>query len=325
MIAARAMRDSFLEKIYQEMAVNKDIFFVSADFGSPILDRIRAEFPERFLNVGIAEQNLINISAGLSLEGYLVFAYAIAPFITMRCYEQIRVNLALLSEVRHMNVNLIGVGAGYSYVVSGPTHQCYEDLTIMRALPNMTVYSPADHIAAAALFAPCVMQKGIKYIRLDAQVLPSLYENINVADGFYVHSIGNKVCLLATGYMVHTALTVANKLKTLGIRTGVIDLFDITHFSREQLKKQLLNYKYLYTLEEGFKGRGGIDAMMFDFLSESNVSIKMHNFGVLGTYNFEIGSRKSLHEKVGIGFEYITNKILTDINCNILETDPAFI
>ena len=101
--------------------------------------------PTAFVNVGIAEQNLINVSAGLALEGHKVFAYAIAPFITMRCFEQIRVSLALLSEVRPMNVNLIGVGAGYSYVVSGPTHQCYEDITLMRAMPNFQVMSPADH------------------------------------------------------------------------------------------------------------------------------------------------------------------------------------
>ena len=118
------MRDAFLRRIYEAMNFDKKIFFISADFGSPVLDDIRKDFPKRFINVGVAEQNLINISAGLSLEGYKVFAYAIAPFITMRCFEQLRVNLALLSEVRDINVTLIGVGAGYSYVVSGPTHQC---------------------------------------------------------------------------------------------------------------------------------------------------------------------------------------------------------
>ena len=106
------MRDALLNNIHLKMDDDKRIFFVTADFGSPVLDRIRADFPDRFINVGIAEQNLINISSGLALEGYKVFAYAIAPFITMRCFEQLRVNLALLSEVRDLNVNLIGVGAG---------------------------------------------------------------------------------------------------------------------------------------------------------------------------------------------------------------------
>ena len=169
-IKPSAMRDVFLEKIWQEMSVNPLIFFVTADFGSPVLDKIREDFPERFVNVGVAEQNLINITAGLAIEGYTVFAYAIAPFITMRCFEQIRVSLSLLSEVRPMNVSLIGVGAGYSYVVSGPTHQCYEDITIMRALPNFQILSPADHITAAELFNGCVGSKGLKYFRFDAQI-----------------------------------------------------------------------------------------------------------------------------------------------------------
>ena len=127
------MRDVFLRKIHSSMEQDSSIFFISADFGSPVLDDIRADYPDRFVNVGIAEQNLINVTAGLALEGFKVFAYAIAPFITMRCFEQLRVNLALLSEVREINVNLIGVGAGYSYVVSGPTHQCYEDITLIRS------------------------------------------------------------------------------------------------------------------------------------------------------------------------------------------------
>ena len=153
-----AMRDALLQRIWAAMSDDETLFFTCADFGSPVLDKIRADFPERFVNVGIAEQNLINVSAGLALEGFTVFAYAIAPFITMRCYEQVRVSLALLSEVRPLNVNLIGVGAGYSYVVSGPTHQCYEDITLMRAMPNFRVFSPADHVSAAALFDASLRQ-----------------------------------------------------------------------------------------------------------------------------------------------------------------------
>ena len=94
MIKPVAQRDALLRRIHENMETDESIFFVSADFGSPVLDNIRADFSDRFLNVGIAEQNLINVSAGLALEGFTVFAYAIAPFITMRCFEQLRVNLA---------------------------------------------------------------------------------------------------------------------------------------------------------------------------------------------------------------------------------------
>jgi transketolase len=310
-----AMRDVLLDRIWQAMAEDHKIFFTSADFGSPILDKIRADFPERFVNVGIAEQNLINVSVGLALEGYIVFAYAIAPFITMRCYEQIRVSLALLSEVRPLNVNLIGVGAGYSYVVSGPTHQCYEDITLMRALPNFRVLSPADHVSAGALFDRCISTLGPKYVRLDAQVLPVIYETVapDLDVGFHIHQRGKTICLVATGYMLHTALKVAERLAVLGYSVGVIDLFDISNFAADQLQSALSSYVGIVTLEEGFRGRGGVDAMLFEFIARRGLSARMLNIGVEGAYHFELGSRAELHEQVGIGPEFVLRNVTTFI------------
>ncbi|MFQ6334509.1 transketolase family protein [Methylophilus sp. 3sh_L] len=311
MIAPKAMRDTFLLSVYEIMLKDPNVFFVSADFGSPVLDKIRADCAERFVNVGIAEQNLINVSAGLALEGFKVFAYAIAPFITMRCFEQIRVNLGLLSEVRPMNVSLVGVGAGYSYVVSGPTHQCYEDITLMRAIPNMHVMSPADQIAASKLPEKCLQNNGPKYIRLDAQVLPVIYSDatFDLPQGFFEHQSGHDVCLLATGYMVHTALKVAHKLQSLGVSVGVVDLLDLSRFSQEKLTLLLSSYQAVVTMEEGFSARGGLDAMMFDFIARNHLNIRMLNIGVTGTYRFEIGERQTLHEQVGIGVETVTSKV----------------
>ncbi|UTH72836.1 transketolase family protein [Chromobacterium sp. IIBBL 290-4] len=306
------MRDALLEKIYQSMKTDSKIFFLSADFGSPVLDKIRLDFADRFINVGIAEQNLINIAAGLAIEGNKVFAYAIAPFLTMRCYEQIRVNLALLSQVRDMNVSLIGVGAGYSYVVSGPTHQCYEDISIMRALPSISVYSPADHISTGCLFDRLVSKKGIKYIRLDAQTLPVIYENpiLNVEAGFNVHRKGDEICLLATGYMVHVAMKLANRLKNKGVDVGVVDIFDISHSCNNFLYEEISKYRGIVTMEEGFKGRGGMDSMILDYISNSDLEIRVKNIGVRGGYSFDLGSRSELHEKVGIGEEASLKTIL---------------
>ncbi|WP_445367083.1 transketolase family protein [Methylomonas sp. BW4-1] len=304
------MRDVLLDRIWQAMEQDAKIFFVSADFGSPILDKIRADFPSRFVNVGIAEQNLINVSAGLALEGFTVFAYAIAPFITMRCYEQIRVSLALLSEVRPINVNLIGVGAGYSYVVSGPTHQCYEDLTLMRAMPNFQVFSPADHVTAGALFERCVSATGPKYLRFDAQVLPVIYEQTapDLRLGFHVHRRGRRICLLATGYMLHTALKVAAQ-QDPEHDVGVIDLVDIARFDEDSLADELAGYQGLVSLEEGFSGRGGVDAMLFDFLARRNLPLTLLNLGVNGGYRFELGTRAELHEQVGIGPEAVQRRV----------------
>jgi transketolase len=310
-----AMRDALLDRIWRAMAEDPEIFFSCADFGSPILDKIRADFPEHFVNVGIAEQNLINVSAGLALEGYTVFAYAIAPFITMRCYEQIRVSLALLSEVRPINVNLIGVGAGYSYVVSGPTHQCYEDITLMRAMPNFQVLSPADHVSAGALFDRCINSKRPKYLRLDAQVLPVLYEagEPDPDAGFHLHRSAGTVCLVATGYMLHTALKVADNLAAAGHSVGVIDLFDISNFAADDLQAVLSSYAGIVTLEEGFRGRGGVDALIFEFIARRGLSARMWNIGVEGAYRFELGSREELHEQAGIGPERVLQNVVSFI------------
>ncbi len=306
-----AMRDAFLERIWREMAGEDKIFFTCADFGSPVLDKIRGDFPERFVNVGIAEQNLINVSAGLALEGYTVFAYAIAPFITMRCYEQIRVSLALLSEVRPINVNLIGVGAGYSYVVSGPTHQCYEDITLMRALPNFQVMSPADHITAANFFETCVGNYGPKYLRFDAQVLPTIYKHDapDISKGFYIHASGDRVCLVATGYMLHTALQVAGALAEEGLQVGVIDFFTLSKFSTVEFYRTIKSYAGIVSLEEGFRGRGGLDSILFEFIARHDIEAKMLNIGVEGAYHFELGTRVELHEKAGIGPQSVLNSV----------------
>jgi len=307
-----AMRDAFLERLWRAMQDDPKLFIVSADFGSPVLDKIRADHADRFVNVGIAEQNLINVSAGLALEGYTVFAYAIAPFITMRCYEQTRVSLALLSEIRPMNVNLVGVGAGYSYVVSGPTHQCYEDITLMRAMPNMRVLSPSDHVSAAALFDACVASRGPKYLRFDAQVLPVVYDAgaPSAEHGFYVHRRGERVCLVATGYMLHTARAAAARLAAEdGLDVGVIDLFDLTRFSAEGLARELAAYRGVVTLEEGFRGRGGLDALLLDFVASHGTRQEVLNLGVEGGYRFELGTRQELHEQVGIGPEAVLRRI----------------
>jgi transketolase len=308
----RAMRDTLLEKIWEGMLSNRQIYFVTADFGSPVLDKIRRDFPDRFINVGIAEQSLINVSCGLALEGFIVFAYAIAPFLTMRCFEQIRVSIALLSEVRPMNVNLIGVGAGYSYTLSGPTHQCYEDITLMRGLPNIHVYSPSDHLMSSALFDKCMNENRPKYLRLDAQILPVLHNQNIVSDkGFIIRKEGKGLCLIATGFMVHTALALSVSLISDGIDTSIVDVFDLSDFNREALVCLLKQHKQIVTMEEGFRGRGGLDAALFELIAREKINVSILNLGVEPAYSFNFGSRQEIHERVGIGPETARTQILS--------------
>jgi len=297
----KAMRDAFLTSLYEKMKNNKTIFFVTADFGAPILDKIREDYPDRFINVGIAEQNLVNVVTGLALEGFTVYAYAIAPFITMRCFEQIRVNISVLSHVREMNINLIGVGAGVSYAMSGPTHHCLEDLSIMKTLPNMEVFSPSDYMLAETYVERTLTIKKPKYIRFDAKPMISLVNNIkDFDDGFRILQKGKKLAIVSTGYMSQKAMEIVKEFDTT-----LIDLYFINNYDKNKLEESLKDIDTIITIEEAFKSCGGLDAEInFNFKDK-----KIVNLGFEKKYTFEIGSREFVHEENGIGKDDIIQEI----------------
>ena len=312
-----AMRDVFIEALTERMQEEDRVFFLSADFGSPKLDRLRELHPDRFINVGIAEQNLINVATGLALEGYAVYAYAIIPFITMRCYEQVRLNLSMLSQLRPVNVNLIGVGAGYSYSMSGPSHHAFEDLTIMRALPNLEVFSPADAVSATTYLDYTLSQKRPKYLRFDAQPLASVYadsQSLSIDQGFGQLQEGEEVCLVATGYMTHKALAVAERLAECQITIGVIDLFALGRFDSVQLADQLATYRHIISIEEGFIGKGGLDALVSALLREHDLSSSHLAMGLDSRYVFKSGSRDGLLAGNGVGEDRIESEVLSLLN-----------
>lgn len=308
----KTMRDSFLSEILQQMERGEKVFLLSADFGAPTLDVIRQKFPKQFINVGIAEQNLINVATGLGLEGYVVYAYAIAPFITMRCCEQIRVNLAILSQVRPMNVNLVGVGAGFSYEVSGPTHHCLEDISIMRTFPNMEVNSPSDWTTVTALAEHCLHTKTPKYLRFDSRPLPQIHEKVSqkqISDGYIEIFKGTDVCLLSTGVLTHKAMALCSTLASKGVSVGLIDMFRFKHFNENELAAKLSKYRKVITLEEGFIGKGGLDALIGQLVTNHGVRIKHKALGLKDTYIFHIGNREDLHERNDLGVGSILREI----------------
>lgn len=311
-VVKKTMRDSFLAEILRFMDEGEKVYFLCADFGAPTLDLIRERHPDRFINVGIAEQNLVNVATGLALEGFTVYAYAIAPFITMRCFEQIRVNLAILSQVRPMNVNLIGVGAGFSYEVSGPTHHCLEDLSIMRTLPNLDVISPSDWVTATQLANYTLKKSGPKYLRFDAKPQPQVYSEMKKEDlenGFAEIKKGQKVCLLSTGVLTHQAISVAKELEAQGKNVGVIDLFFVKGFHTENLIKTLLKYEKIITLEEGFIGKGGVDAAIGHLILERQLPLKLKAMGLKEKYLFHVGSRDYLHKKNNLDAQSIMAEV----------------
>jgi len=288
------MRDAFIGTLCDRMSEDSSIFFLVADLGAPALDRIRAEYPDRFINVGIAEQNLINVASGLALEGFSVYTYAIAPFITMRAYEQVRVNLAVSSQIRPVNVTMIGLGGGVSYVVSGPTHHCLEDLAIMRLLPNMSVYCPSDWVVAAQLVDHTRITIGPKYIRFDGKALPALYADpadVDITKGFAQLAPGRDICLVSTGFMSHRALKVAKERPGV----AVIDMFSLKPCDEAALATALAPYRHVITMEEAFINNGGLDSLVTKIVREHELGCRQHPIGFNDRYVFELGSRDHLH------------------------------
>jgi transketolase len=297
---SRAMRDVFLERIHVAMKERDEVFLVSDDFGSRVLDKIRADFSDRFINVGIAEQNCVNVATGLALEGYTVFAYGIACFMSMRAYEQIRMNVALTSQLRPLNLNIVGVGAGLSYDVSGPSHHCLEDLTLLRLLPNIDLFSPSDWQTAARLADHCLEKGGPKYLRFDSKPVPRIYgdeDELNMDNGFHELVCGEETCIVSTGYMTHVALRAASRADE---RVGVIDVFGLKPANAEPLCEAIRRYESVVTLEEGFIRRGGLDSLVSCLLSESSAPAKLTRLGVDDRYLFELGGRERLHRICGI-------------------------
>ncbi len=171
-------RDIFFNKLYDFASRDKDIILLCADMGAPALDQWREKLPDQIINVGIAEQNMIAVAVGLVLGGKKVYCYAIAPFVTLRCYEFIKCDICLMN----LPITLVGVGAGLSYNESGPTHHTTEDIAIMRALPNMNIVNCCDEgDAHYAAILSTTLNKPL-YVRLDRHEKPNPPKIVFVSD-----------------------------------------------------------------------------------------------------------------------------------------------
>lgn len=299
----KAMRDAFIGKTLEAMASGKDLYFLSADFGAPLLDRIRKEYPCNFLNVGIAEQNLVSVAAGLAFEGMTVHAYAISSFLATRAFEQVKIDLSLHSHVRPVNVNLVAVGAGLSYDISGPTHHGLEDISVVNSLPNVTLFSPSDWVLAEKFHDYALAHKVPKYLRLEGKPVPAIYDTrpeVKIEDCFCELQRGEEVCVVSTGFMTHVALEALRLAGEKGLKPGLVDLFLLKPLDGERLMKTLSRYKKVITIEEGFIGAGGMDAIVAGVVNASGAGLKIRSLGFRNKFVFEHGPREYLHSLYGL-------------------------
>ncbi|MDO5896965.1 transketolase family protein [Agrobacterium sp. Azo12] len=241
------MRTNFVKSLCELAAKHDDIFLICGDLGYSVLETFAESFPDRYLNAGIAEQNMTQVAAGLSREGYNVFTYSIGNFPTLRCMEQIRYDVCY----HEANVKIVSVGAGYAYGPQGVSHHTTEDIAMLRSLPNMLVCSPADPAEAQAAARFMANHRGPGYVRLNKAGEPPLRpieQSLKLRPGrFRQLRKGNGTAVLATGAIVGDALS---ELDKSGDDWSVYSAPFIGKYETDVLRMLAEQYESIITLEE---------------------------------------------------------------------------
>lgn len=301
------MRDAFFDELYTMAKNDPDVVFLTADMGAYSLVRFKNDLGSQYINVGVAEQNMVNIAAGLALGGKRVFIYSIIPFVTLRCYEQIKVDICCMN----LPVTIIGVGAGFAYGSDGPTHHATQDIAAMRALPEITILNPSDSVMSAAFAKIAYKNSSPTYVRIDKGTFPLIYDekSSDFSEGLAELREGDDATIISTGIMVHKALEVAEILLARSISAGVIDLYRIKPLNIEALLKFIGKSRLIVTLEENTI-IGGIGSMVSEVLSDNIKFIPLRRIAIPDQHCFKAGDRESLHTLYNLDIESIVKNIL---------------
>lgn len=302
-------RDAFFNRLFDIAKDNPDVFLISADMGAPSLDRFRKELPNQYIDAGIAEQNAVLLASGMALKGKKVFVYAIAPFVTYRVVEQIRLELGACN----LPVTIVGVGAGMSYDDSGPTHHTVEDIGILRTIPNLRIHNMTDAVMAEAFVDISVGLDYPNYIRLDRQENPDVYTNGEFMedDGYAMtNASAGDVDILTTGSMVYTAREIAGVLEKRGKDVRVADFFEFPLTSGYFGEISNDPPKKIVTIEEHVLPCG-LGSAVLEKLSDFGMLIPVERFGLDFSkgYCYQYGGRKELLKSCGLDKETILKQL----------------
>ena len=292
------------------MEQDEGIYVLTADLAHLSgLERVQNRFPKRFINVGIAEQNMIGIAAGLAAEGNVVFATTYATFLTMRCFEQVRHHLGY----QKMNIKLIGSSAGLAMGMSGNTHYTYEDIAIMRAIPNMTVLSPADAVEAYYAVNYAAKIDGPVYIRLTGGLNePIVYQNEYTYEigKSVVLKAGTDIALITTGDMATLAIAVAQRLENDGIAAEVVNMHTIKPLDKRQLKIEE-DKKLVVTIEE-HSVIGGLGSAVAEYYTKKKNGTRVLTIGIKDEF-LHPASREYLLQQTGLNVTDIYEEIRKEL------------
>ena len=293
------MRKTFVDTLTELSRKDKKVMCIIGDTGFSVFEEYEREFKERFVNVGIAEQNFVSFGAGLAAMGMKPFIYNVASFMCYRAFEQIELDVCYQENP----VVLVGVGGGHAYATAGPTHHAYWDVALMTQLPNMTVLCPADPIEMKECVKAAYMLQKPVYIRIGRSIDPIIHENpinFQIGKGIQMAS-GQDAVLLATGTVVKDALKVANMLMEKGIKIAVYSMPSLKPFDTQMISELSKKYRKIYTMEE-HSIRGGLaDAVRLSLATIGKQSVEVKGFGFSDTFAPVTGSREYLNHLYGMG------------------------
>lgn len=291
------MRTAFIRALIDLARQDERVFLLTPDMGFSVLEAFQREFPNRFLNTGIAEQNTIGVAAGLALSGYIVYVYSITPFVTMRCFEQVRVDLAY----QNTRVRLVGVGAGLSYGPAGATHHAIEDIAIMRALPGMTVLCPGDPVEAEQLVKQSAFLPGPVYLRLGKNGEPRIHADgtaIEIGKAVHVRD-GADFTLITTGNMLEQGLRWRQEWQDEGIEVRVISMPSIKPFDEQTIRVLIDEGRPVLSLEEHTRF-GGLRSAIAEVIADYGKPVRFHSIAIADEYSHYVGHQEFQRQKLNL-------------------------
>lgn len=303
------MKTAFARTLESLAKANDDIYLLTGDLGFGVFDQFQQLYPKRFVNVGVAEANMIGVAAGLALSGKTVYCYSIVPFLVMRPLERIRVDLCY----HNARVNLVGVGGGLSYGLEGMTHHAIEDIAVMRSLPNMTVVAPGDPQEVIAIIGKSAEHQGPLYIRLGRSGEPHVYDDIptlEIGKGIVIYD-GSEISILATGTMLSVAKLAAEDLTKIGLDVRLISMHTIKPLDTELVRACAIDSRAIFTVEE-HSVNGGLGSAVAEVLLEFGYRGRFAKIGLPDQYCPDVGKGDYLRQQYNLTRESIIARVLME-------------
>ena len=305
------MRNTFADEITKLAVEDERIVLLSGDIGNTLFDNYKMVAANRFFNCGVAEANMIGMSAGMALCGLRPIAYAITPFITTRCLEQIRVDVCY----QDMPVIMIGVGGGLSYAALGATHHSCEDIAFLRVIPNMQVICPGDPVEVRLALREAIRLSKPTYIRLGKKGEPVIHQeppNFQIGKSITI-SEGKDICLLSTGNILPVSVETSKQLRASGISIQLESFHTVKPLDQELLHNIFARFDLVVTVEE-HSILGGLGGSVAEWLSEhSSQKAKLLRFGTPDTFLSQVGNQTYARQHFGLTPENICRQIISKL------------